>query len=73
VSRALERPMNEQRHDTTMCNACGQMLPIKAGPLLCAECEQLGTHRLASVYGKSDKRPLCSEHGYASWVTGRAR
>jgi hypothetical protein len=56
-----------------MCNACGQMLPIKAGPLLCAECEQLGTHRLASVYGKSDKRPLCSEHGYASWVTGRAR
>ncbi len=65
--------MNEQRHDTTTCEACGQALSIKAGPLLCSDCAQTGNRRLASVYGRTDKRPLCSEHGYESWVTGRAR
>ncbi len=65
--------MNEQRHDTTTCQACGQMLPIKAGPLWCADCEQSGVRRPSSVFARTDKRPLCSEHGYESWVTRRAR
>ncbi len=71
VSRPLGDQVNEQRHATTTCDACGQRLPIKAGPLLCADCEQAGRRTPASVYAKQDKRPLCATHGYESWVTGR--